>query len=140
MFCFSIFLVLQSLLLVCHLLPSPLSLQPLITYLPTHSLFPRLLACSFFYSFLTYLLTRFPICSLLAYLFACLFIHPSPPICLFPHHLFASITCHSSPTCIACLCHMVIYTSRIQIPIELVTLGSSPPFTWYYPLIYLCRF
>ncbi len=94
MFCFSIFLVLQSLLLVCHLLPSPLSSQPLIAYLPTHSLLPCLLACSFFYSFLPYLLTRFPIRSLLAYLFVRLLIHPLPPISFLIIYLHQLLVIH----------------------------------------------
>jgi hypothetical protein len=114
-----------------------------VTY--SHLLFPRnlpihyLLACSFLYLFITYLPTHLPICSLFAYLYACLFI-PCLAICLLPHCPLASLVIHrllASPTCIACLCHIIIYVSPVQVPI---ILGSSPPSIWYYPLIYLCKF
>ncbi len=89
---------------------------PFMIYLFIHCF----LACLFLYS---YLPTHLPICSLLAYLFACFLI-------VHLHHL----------SCIACLCRMVIYMSLVQVPTKLIILGSSPPSIWYYPLIYLCTF
>ncbi len=114
-FFFSIFLVPQRLLLVRHLLQSPLSSQ-LAHSLPTCLLTHCFFACSFLYLFITYLPTHLP-------------------ICLLPHCLFASLVIRhlfALPAFVAWSLHVRLFKYPLNLLLlthHLLLYGTTPLFT-----------